>query len=450
MFMGELPAGETSPAFFELPVNNSRDAIVANIRANLKRGLPGITQQPFVETPLLIVGGGPSVTDYLPILQALRAGSHVLAINGAYKFLLERGIEPDHFVLMDSRAENVCHVNSPCKKTHHYIAAQAHPDVFDKLKDYDVTIFHLATEAGIEATEGETVNYLTAPIGMASVHAIYLATALGYKNIALFGYDFSHSVEKKYAYPQPLNDKDDVFEIDLNGKRFRTTLSLARTAEQFVRSVAPVMRACKINVNLYSEGLLAEMLKNSQLAPTEESERTKYELMWQQPAYRKVSAGMRSVEEAVTSLGIKQGDSITDFGCGMGWCVKWFIEQGYESTGVDITDVALDADVPFVKAALWDLDKLPKAQYGFSSDVLEHIPPDRVMDTLKAIHDSTSKAVYLNIDTIPDAFGILIGEKLHLTVRPAKEWEADLRKIWKEVKCLHANDGEAIFVCRRA
>lgn len=270
------PVGETSPAlsFYELPVNNSRDAIIENIRANLTRGLPELKQQPETDTALCIVAGGPSLHDYLPALRALRKDCHVLAVNGAYKFLRSVGVDPEHFLLIDSRRDNVVHVDSPHEGTTHYLASQVHPVVFDALRDHSVTMFHLATETGMEATKHlpDPKSYLVAPIGMASVHAIYLGAALGYRKLFLFGYDFSHKPGETYAFEQRMNDADQSFEVTVNGETFRTTLALARTAEQFQRAIAPLISGMHLDIRLFSSGLLPAVIKAATTV-NEETER---------------------------------------------------------------------------------------------------------------------------------------------------------------------------------
>lgn len=441
-------AGETSPSFFELPVNNDRDAIIANVRTNVARALPGLPKREehrWLDVPLIIVAGGPSLHDSLPILKAFRPDCHVLAVNGAYKFLRSEGIDPEHFLLIDSRADNIVHVDSPHEDTNHCLASQVHPRVFEALRDYRVTMFHLGTETTREAIKG-SYDCLTAPIGMASVHAVYLAAALGYRKLMLFGYDFSQKPGQTYAFEQPMNRDDGSIEVTLNGKTYRTTLALARTAQQFQLAISPVIRACDLEIQLFSEGLLPDMLR--QPPATEESERQKYEEMWEVAAYRKVSPGLESVEDAITKLGITAGSTLADFGCGTGRCVTAFRDCGIHAVGVDIADNCLEEPVPFVRAALWDAQKLPKVDYGFSCDVLEHIPTDRVRDTLKALYDACDVGCYLNIDTVPDSFGVLIGKTLHETVMSAEAWEVLLKELWPHVDS-YPGERQAIFVCRK-
>lgn len=455
------PAFEPAP-FLELPVNNDTDSIVSNIVASLGSGLPLLGgQRPVRSEALAIVGGGPSLATYMPILRGYRPDIHVLAVNGAYKHLRSQGIDPDHFMMIDSRLENIAHVDTPCETTKHYLATQIHPAVIEQLYGYDVTLFNLGTAAAHKAHKQlglKEIEHITAPIGMASVHAVYLAAALGYRTIFLFGYDFSHADSSRYAFDQPvaLNPPEGSLDVEIDGKKFRTTLALARTAEQFFKSIGPLLRApTNLDVHLYSDGLLRAVLEHQLARPTEQTEREKYEAMWKVDAYRKVSPGLAEVDAARRLLGMPIGQdadcaSVADFGCGTGRSTSQFAEWGYRAVGVDIAGNALECNVPFVQAALWDADKLPKVDYGFSVDVLEHIPTEKVDDTLAAIHGACAVGCYLNIDTIPDAFGVLIGQTLHETVQPGEWWEDKLRALWPHVERIRPEDKrQAIFVCRK-
>jgi hypothetical protein len=448
---------EASEFYFPHLVNNSREAIVSNIRKNAARGLPELVQQAWTEIPLMIVAGGPSVHDNLEVIKALHSECHILAVNGAYKFLRSQGIECEHFVMIDSREGNVVHVDSPGEDTHHCLASQVHPRVFDALSDHRVSIFHLGTEATVEALGNPDQDYLTAPIGMASVHAVYVGAGMGYRSLMLFGYDFSQRESQPYAYEQLMNLSDETIDIPINGKVFRTTISLARTADQFTKAISPVILGCDLKIQMFSEGLLPELLRKAAAKEphTVESERAKYEAMWKLESYRKVSPGFENLVEALKTLAMPWSDSaapikVADFGCGTGRVVASLQDLGYDAVGVDIADnCGAGHYVPFIRAALWEAEKLPKVDYGLCTDVLEHLPPEKVLDTLRAIHGAVAQSCYLNIDTIPDAFGINIGERLHLTVESAEWWERTLKTVWPVVTKVREDERQAIFVCRK-
>jgi hypothetical protein len=55
---------------------------------------------------------------------------------------------------------------------------------------------------------------------------------------------------------------------------------------------------------------------------------------------------------------------------------------------------------------------------------MEHIPPDQVETVIRNIMTSAG-TVFFQIATVPDKFGAVIGQRLHLTVKP-HEWWAEL------------------------
>ena len=62
------------------------------------------------------------------------------------------------------------------------------------------------------------------------------------------------------------------------------------------------------------------------------------------------------------------------------------------------------------------------AEYGFCTDVMEHIPPDKVDVVLNNILHA-AQSVWFSICLIPDDCGVLIGEPLHLSVHPFEWWK---------------------------
>lgn len=178
---------------------------------------------------------------------------------------------------------------------------------------------------------------------------------------------------------------------------------------------------------------------------TTESERAKYAKMWALPSYRTRSPGLAIAPLAYDLLGMGPGHTLIDYGCGEGKAVDWFRAQGVACVGVDL--VPLRSDV--VEACLWDLPEDMSAGYAFSADVLEHLPPERVMDALRGIRERTRHAAAFTVATVQDGHGPKVGEVLHLTVEPAEWWEERLREVWATVE---HHPGEPawrhLFICR--
>jgi 2-polyprenyl-3-methyl-5-hydroxy-6-metoxy-1,4-benzoquinol methylase len=154
-------------------------------------------------------------------------------------------------------------------------------------------------------------------------------------------------------------------------------------------------------------------------------ERAKYQKIWGFDQYRKTSPGERYVNEAIKKLGIKRYEKLIDYGCGTGRAAMKFLEKGVFVTGVDIADNCTDPEsnrFQFINECIWDMPDNIKSDWAFCTDVLEHIPPERVRDTLDSIISRTQKGGFFSISHEPDSMGQLIDDQLHMTIRPAQWW----------------------------
>lgn len=171
----------------------------------------------------------------------------------------------------------------------------------------------------------------------------------------------------------------------------------------------------------------------------ENKEQEKYQKLWGNGGgYRDFAPGEQWAQVFLAQANPKVGENVIDFGCGTGRGALGLAVFGrMKVTMVDFTDNCLDEDIKnmlvtqadvmsFVQA---DLEKpLPvAAKYGFCTDVMEHIPPEKV----DVVIDNILKAaqhVFFAISTVPDHFGQTIGEQLHLTVESYEWWLEKFRK----------------------
>jgi len=179
---------------------------------------------------------------------------------------------------------------------------------------------------------------------------------------------------------------------------------------------------------------------------TIEAERTKYRKMWEFPQYRKNAPGERLVDDCIARLKLKPC-SLIDFGCGTGRAAKAFQDRGFDVFGIDIADNCLDpgVEIPLSICSLWE-SIIFRADAGFCTDVMEHIPTEHVDAVLSNIARSV-KVCYFQIATFKDGMGALIGDTLHLTVKPAKWWEERLAQHFRSVDTERTNGG-LIAVCK--
>lgn len=162
------------------------------------------------------------------------------------------------------------------------------------------------------------------------------------------------------------------------------------------------------------------------------TEQRKYERMWERKEYRQVSPGEQVAQVFLAQAKPKRGAKVIDLGCGTGrGSLMLALLGGMDVTMLDFAHNCLDDDIkPMLEAQKHvmrfqtaDLTKPLKveAEYGFCTDVMEHIPTvdvDKVLDNALA----ACQHVFFQISTVDDVCGALIGHPLHLTVKPYEWW----------------------------
>lgn len=189
--------------------------------------------------------------------------------------------------------------------------------------------------------------------------------------------------------------------------------------------------------------------------PWQEAERAKYERVWadRNRAYAKQADGDPVVDRAFEEMGCKKGESLIDWGCGCGRPAAKFQAKGLDVVGFDIAANCLDADVkiPFLQRCLWDLpEDGVSSDYAFSTDVLEHIPPEHLPKVLSNIHKRTRKAAFLQVCTRLDRYGPSMDPpmRLHLAVYPHETWAAMLYSYWRTgIEYPNIGKARSAFLC---
>lgn len=166
-----------------------------------------------------------------------------------------------------------------------------------------------------------------------------------------------------------------------------------------------------------------------------ERERQKYERMWNVSAYRNYAPGEKLAHTAFSEMAMKPGDKLIDFGCGTGRPAMEFQRLGASVLGVDHATNCLDqgSNITFLQCCLWDMPPNLLTDYGYCTDVMEHIPPEKVDAVLSEIKRIVRNKVFFQIATFPDGMGKRIGETLHLTVQHPDWWKAKLSEHWGSV-----------------
>lgn len=421
--------GATLP--LTLPVhlvcNTPDEEIYANIRANSRLDRKWVKYQKEHDGVAVLCGSGPSLADTLDEIRALRdAGAKVYAMNGAAKFLAERGILADYQCMIDAR-EQTADLIGPAKA--HLFASQCHPRCFDLCDDAQV--WHLQVE-GIDALLPDDGRGYALIGGAASVGntATCLAYAMGYRTLHLFGYDSCHRDGAGHAFHQKMNDGDPCAYVDFGGKTYLASLTMKLQAERF-QETARALQASGCTINVHGSGLLPDMWR----APREElTEQEKYERVWQFGEYREVSPGELCVPrflEVVQPFG-----KILDIGCGTGRASIALSEAGHSVTLLDFAGNCRDHEATALSFVQHDVsDPFPiGADFGICCDMMEHIPTHQVSQVLRNIMDACKHGCFFQISTVPDELGSLIDHPLHLTVRPPWWWAERFDALGHDIK----------------
>ncbi len=181
-------------------------------------------------------------------------------------------------------------------------------------------------------------------------------------------------------------------------------------------------------------------------------EKEKYERYWEIAGERKVSPGMRSIEEFDSECRERGLKKILDLGCGQGRTTAYLLERGYDVTATDIAHNAINDDLQsilygrFVPAPAWDLPFVDNAfDCIFCCDVLEHIPPELVGKTLSEMA-RVAPVAYLEIASFdrhvkdPREEGSYL--HVHLAVEALSWWYAELQRVgWTIKKAYDRKEG---------
>lgn len=239
-------------------LNNDRQVMLDQFRANVDRDLPFFSGSPAHNGSVLLVGGGPSLKDCLGKLRFHQGrGGELWALNNTHDWLIERGIIPDAHVMLDSRKENAAFVRKPRKGVRYLISAYCHPDVFEALEGFNVTLWMSEMEGAqplVKHIQHKPVCLVGggATVGMKAMFLAYLA---GFRTLHFFGFDSSYKDGENHAYKQELNDKESRAEIVANGRTFVCAPWMAKQAMEFQQQARQLLKlGCRLTV--HGDGLI--------------------------------------------------------------------------------------------------------------------------------------------------------------------------------------------------
>lgn len=421
--------------------NTADEELEKNIRHNAAEHGNWVQNKEEHDGIAVFIGGGGSIVDYVDEIINLQGnGATIIAMNGSSKWARENGIYVDWQVIVDAKEETSQLVDHNAEK--HFFASQCNKATLENVDN--LTLAHLATPGIEDLFPAERVKmggYVLlgggSTVGNAS---LALAYSQGFRDFHIFGYDSSHTKGKSHGYHQAMNTFMPTTEITWAGKTFEVSVAMKAQAEKF-QQIAKRLKAGGCDLHVYGDGLL-QTIYNTKYEDL--SEREKYQIMWQYDCYREVSPGEKNAEFFIEHF--KPEGLILDFGCGTGRAGIVFYDSGFDVLLIDFADNCRDHEALKIPFLQWDLTKPleVKSDYGYCTDVMEHLPTEAVESVISNIMNASGK-VYFQISTTEDHYGQLIDHHLHLTVKPHSWWKDLFISLGYEVEWEVEQDYAALF-----
>lgn len=235
------------------------DEVERNVRATLATEYTPITQLLSEDSngrPVSIVGSGPSLHRTWTHLEG-----DVIACNAAHDFLIGRSVWPKYAMLWDAHPV-VATMFKPSRDVTYLVASRCHRDVFDRLSGHDVRVWHAQadeepTRALLEEIGREEPLVLG---GSAAVtRSMYLAVAMGYRELHLYGVDGSFEDGQTHIRKSAVEEKP--MRVYLDGEWFDTTAWLCGQAEDF-KLIGPILRNLGVKITVHGTGLIPKIARN--------------------------------------------------------------------------------------------------------------------------------------------------------------------------------------------
>lgn len=175
----------------------------------------------------------------------------------------------------------------------------------------------------------------------------------------------------------------------------------------------------------------------------EKTERAKYAQIWSAQSYRSKSASTFPLEL------IKEKDfagNILEIGCGDGHSADILKAHGFDVFLTDITLNGLPENYSdsAIECTAWNTPFDDGAfNIVFSTDVLEHLPTEKVEDTLIELKRICCGWNFHQIATFPDR--LYSGYQVHLTVKSIQWWHERFRATEMDYKLFERKIPSSIF-----
>jgi FkbM family methyltransferase len=231
----------------------AQERVLANVLDAAIRGYDEVAPSEAHDGLAIICGGGPSLTGQRFQIAALQGGGGlVFSTNQADAHLRVVGISPNFHIMLDARPQLCEWVNPGGTKLY---ASICDPKTLARgAAAGRLGIWHPFTQ-GIEEILPKDAMLIGGG-NTVGLRAMALAFAMGFRRLALFGFDSCYTDGAHHAYAQPLNDGERVLDCIVAGKRFKAAPWMASQAQDF-REIATLLMEKGCEIVVHGEGMIA-------------------------------------------------------------------------------------------------------------------------------------------------------------------------------------------------
>ena len=161
--------------------------------------------------------------------------------------------------------------------------------------------------------------------------------------------------------------------------------------------------------------------------PLTNIERARYETIWAVPEYNQISPGEGNVSLFGQIVNPRAGETLIDFGCGKGLGGQRLRQEyGLDVTYLDLVKVG-NCPEPHIQQSLWEPIQpnslgTKRWNYGYCSDVMEHIPKEFTMLAAKNMLDVCDYVFFVPAFYQETHGPRYMNEPLHLTIECFVWW----------------------------
>lgn len=209
----------------------------------------GLGEADYREKTLHLFANGPSACS-----ASLSVRGDTMAVNGALELFTAQALAPTWWIACDPQALVADFLEEMPRATIYLAASKCHPDVFERLKDRTVRLWHV--------NDHPVPGKRQVPCAVSvTLCALMLAHRLGYRTIHTYGWDCCYDGERHHAASGMLSNTPGRVWIGVgdDDEAFETNPTWA-CEFQDARGILPVLRWCGTDVIIHGRSLVGAIL----------------------------------------------------------------------------------------------------------------------------------------------------------------------------------------------